>query len=176
MVCPTEPSATPPPVTLLSLPPEIISKIAAHLTVTDICRLAQVNRQLNFMADSTVVWKPLYRSVFNYDEPLMNPKPRSYTFVTPDERRPDNPWKLSYSQLHHAIHVRPQYEKRTCRGNATYFHSVQTAIVYAKHLHFLQQQKYLKAAYRKSEDFKNKQNAINLSPCILQVNIAPTSN
>lgn len=136
-----DPLTPPPAASLLSLPPELLFKISAHLSVIDICRLAQVNRHLRTIADSADIWKPLYRSVFEYDEPLFHVPPSFYVFRSSATSQLVNPWKVSYSHLHQAVHVRPFFDQRLCRaGNTHYFNSVKAAIEYAKHRQMIGQE------------------------------------
>jgi len=41
----------------------------------------------------------LYRSVFEYDLPMVNPEPQCYQFVKPEESTVPNPWKDSFKLL-----------------------------------------------------------------------------
>ncbi|PZC80811.1 hypothetical protein B5X24_HaOG213798 [Helicoverpa armigera] len=94
------------------LPDEVLLCILSHLTERDLCRVAQVCKRFNTIANDTELWKSLYQSVFEYDMPLMHPAPCQFEFVAPDECDADNPWKESFRQLYYGIHVRPNYRPK----------------------------------------------------------------
>ncbi|KOB71120.1 F-box only protein 11 [Operophtera brumata] len=86
------------------LPDEVLLCILSHLTERDLCRVSQVCKRFNTIANDTELWKSLYQSVFEYDTPLMHPAPCQFEFVAPDECDADNPWKESFRQLYYGIH------------------------------------------------------------------------
>ncbi|RVE54326.1 hypothetical protein evm_001153 [Chilo suppressalis] len=94
------------------LPDEVLLCILSHLTERDLCRVAQVCKRFNTIANDTELWKSLYQSVFEYDTPLMHPAPCQFEFVPADECEADNPWKESFRQLYYGIHVRPNYRPK----------------------------------------------------------------
>ena len=43
--------------------------------------------------------KDLYQSVYEYDLPIVNPAPKVYDFVEPQNSPHDNPWKESFRMM-----------------------------------------------------------------------------
>ena len=43
--------------------------------------------------------KGLYQSVYEYDLPIVNPSPKVYDFVEPQNSSHDNPWKESFRTM-----------------------------------------------------------------------------
>ena len=57
--------------------------------------------------------KNLYQNLYEYDLPLFNPAPCKFDFVKPEDSEYENPWKESFKQLYHGVHVRPGYSQHT---------------------------------------------------------------
>lgn len=93
------------------LPDEVLLCILSHLAERDLCRVAQVCKRFNTIANDTELWKSLYQSVFEYDMPLLHPAPCQFEFAAPDECDADNPWKESFRQLYAGVHVRPGHQQ-----------------------------------------------------------------
>ncbi|KAL4717943.1 hypothetical protein ACJJTC_001361 [Scirpophaga incertulas] len=113
------------------LPDEVLLCILSHLTERDLCRVAQVCKRFNTIANDTELWKSLYQSVFEYDTPLMHPAPCQFDFVPADECEADNPWKESFRQLYYGIHVRSNYRpKKDTR--IKFFNTIKAALEYVE--------------------------------------------
>ncbi|XP_045537691.1 F-box only protein 11 [Papilio machaon] len=113
------------------LPDEVLLCILSHLTERDLCRVAQVCKRFNTIANDTELWKSLYQSVFEYDTPLMHPAPCQFEFVAPDECDADNPWKESFRQLYYGIHVRPNYRPKK-DSRIKHFNTIRAALEYVE--------------------------------------------
>lgn len=114
------------------LPDEVLLTIFNYLLELDLCRVSQVCKRFQMIANDTEIWKRLYQSVYEYDLPLFNPAPCRFEFVSPEESDLANPWKESFRQLYRGIHVRPGYQDLTFKGrNLCYFNTVQGALDYA---------------------------------------------
>ncbi|CAL1527772.1 unnamed protein product [Lymnaea stagnalis] len=87
------------------LPDEVMFYIFSFLKELDLCNAAQVCRRFRAITNDHELWKVLYVEVFEYESPLMNPEPRVFQFVSPDDPNYDNPWKESFKQLYRGIHV-----------------------------------------------------------------------
>lgn len=114
----------------VTLPDEVILTIFSYLSEFDLCRVSLVCKRFNIIANDCELWKRLYQEVFEYDLPLMNPEPCKFSFVKVDDSEFSNPWKESFHQLHHGIHVRPNYVDKKGR-NLAIFNTIQSAIEYA---------------------------------------------
>jgi F-box protein 11 len=114
------------------LPDEVLLTIFNYLLEQDLCRVSQVCKRFQAIANDTEIWKRLYQSVYEYDLPLFNPGPCVFQFVSPEESDLANPWKESFRQLYRGIHVRPGYQDLTFKGrNLVYFNTIQAALDYA---------------------------------------------
>lgn len=114
------------------LPDEVLLTIFNYLLEQDLCRVSQVCKRFQVIANDTEIWKRLYQSVYEYDLPLFNPAPCRFEFVSPEESDLANPWKESFRQLYRGIHVRPGYQELTFKGrNIMYYSTVQAALEYA---------------------------------------------
>ncbi|KAG5872673.1 hypothetical protein JTB14_012949 [Gonioctena quinquepunctata] len=114
------------------LPDEVLLTIFNYLLEQDLCRVSQVCKRFQAIANDTEIWKRLYQSVYEYDLPLFNPAPCRFEFISPEESDLANPWKESFRQLYRGIHVRLGYQDVTFKGrNLVYFNTVQGALDYA---------------------------------------------
>lgn len=114
------------------LPDEVLLAIFSYLLEKDLCRLAQVCRRFNTIANDSELWKRLYQSVFEYDSPLFNPQICKFVFEKPEESDYVNPWKESFRQLYRGVHVRPGYQNRKYSSGRgiMYFDTIQAALDY----------------------------------------------
>ena len=64
--------------------------------------------------------KTLYQRVFEYDTPLFHTGICKYEFITIEESEYDNPWKESFKQLHHGVHVRPGFQEKALKHPSRY--------------------------------------------------------
>lgn len=113
------------------LPDEVLLCILSHLTERDLCRVAQVCKRFNTIANDTELWKSLYQSVFEYDMPLMHTAPCQFEFMTADECDADNPWKESFRQLYYGIHVRPNFRPKK-DSRIKHFNTIRAALEYVE--------------------------------------------
>ncbi|XP_030753348.1 F-box only protein 11 [Sitophilus oryzae] len=114
------------------LPDEVLLTIFSYLLEQDLCRVSQVCKRFQIIANDTELWKRLYQNVYEYDLPLFNPAPCRFEFISPEESELANPWKESFRQLYRGIHVRPGYQEMSFKGrNLMYFNTVQGALDYA---------------------------------------------
>lgn len=114
----------------ITLPDEVLLTIFSYLSEFDLCRVPLVCKRFNSIANDCELWKRLYQEVFEYDLPLMNPEPCKFSFVKVEDSEFSNPWKESFRQLHHGIHVRPNYVDKKSRS-ISIFNTIQSAIDYA---------------------------------------------
>ncbi|KAG7204011.1 hypothetical protein KM043_001873 [Ampulex compressa] len=113
------------------LPDEVLLTIFNYLMEQDLCRVSQVCKRFQAIANDTELWKSLYQQVYEYDLPLFNPAPCKFEFVSPDESDYPNPWKESFRQLYRGVHVRPGFQDLKFKGrNLPYFNTVQGALEY----------------------------------------------
>ena len=99
----------------------------------DLCRVSQVCKRFQGIANDTELWKSLYQQVYEYDLPLFNPAPCQFDFLPPDESDYPNPWKESFHQLYRGVHVRPGFQDLKFKGrNLPYFNTVQGALDYVE--------------------------------------------
>ena len=99
----------------------------------DLCRVSQVCKRFQVIANDTELWKSLYQQVYEYDLPLFNPAPCKFEFVSPDEAEYPNPWKESFRQLYRGVHVRLGYQDLEVKQKGRslpYFNTIQTALDY----------------------------------------------
>ncbi|XP_052767786.1 F-box only protein 11-like [Mya arenaria] len=89
------------------LPDEVLLKIFSYLLEFDLCRVAKVCKRFKTIADDAELWRKLYQQIFEYDLPLIRPEPKVFTFLEKDCKDYANPWKESFKQLFHGVHVRP---------------------------------------------------------------------
>jgi F-box protein 11 len=110
----------------ITLPDEVLLTIFSYLSEFDLCRVPLVCKRFNSIANDCELWKRLYQEVFEYDLPLMNPEPCKFSFVKVEDSEFSNPWKESFRQLHHGIHVRPNYVDKKSR-NISIFNTINYA-------------------------------------------------
>ncbi|XP_046741185.1 F-box only protein 11 isoform X1 [Diprion similis] len=111
------------------LPDEVVLTIFTYLMEQDLCRISQVCKRFQAIANDTELWKSLYQQVYEYDLPLFNPGLCKFEFVSPDESDYSNPWKESFRQLYRGVHVRPGFQDLKYKGrNLQYFNTVQKAL------------------------------------------------
>lgn len=115
------------------LPDEVLLTIFSYLLEKDLCRLSQVCKRFQTIANDNGLWKRLYHNIFEYDIPLFNPEPCKFEFIPPNDCEYANPWKESFRQLYRGIHVRPgQGSRYKARGRSlAHFDTVQTALDHA---------------------------------------------
>lgn len=113
------------------LPDEVLLAIFSYLLEQDLCRLAQVCKRFNTIANDTELWKRLYQSLFEYDLPLFNPEICKFVFEKPEESEFANSWKESFRQLYRGVHVRPGFQNKKYTGrNIVFFDTIQAALDY----------------------------------------------
>ncbi|GLH15626.1 F-box only protein 11-like Protein [Gryllus bimaculatus] len=96
--------------------------------------MAQVCRRFQKLADHPGHWKPLYREVFEYDLPLLHLAPCVFKFLELENCDRDNPWKDSFQQLYHGLHVRPGYEENAFPDRKImYFDTVHDALSFSNY-------------------------------------------
>lgn len=97
----------------------------------DLCRVSQVCKRFQVIANDTELWKSLYQQVYEYDLPLFNPAACKFEFVSPDESDYPNPWKESFRQLYRGVHVRLGYQESKQKGRSLpCFGTIQAALDY----------------------------------------------
>ncbi|XP_013385972.1 F-box only protein 11 isoform X2 [Lingula anatina] len=94
------------------LPDEVLLKIFSYLLEFDLCSVAQVCKRFHTIANDQELWKNLYQEVYEYQSPLFNPELGSFKFVEPQDSDHANPWKESFKQLYHGVHVRPGFHEQ----------------------------------------------------------------
>jgi F-box protein 11 len=113
------------------MPDEVLLTIFSYLLEQDLCRVSLVCKRFQAIANDCGLWKRLYQNVYEYDLPLFNPEHGVMNFVKVEDCEYANPWKESFRQLYHGIHVRPGYQDRKYQGrNISYFNTVQAALDY----------------------------------------------
>ncbi|KAK8398329.1 hypothetical protein O3P69_003895 [Scylla paramamosain] len=118
---------------LYELPDEVLLTIFSYLYERDLCHVAQVCKRFYTIANDNELWKNLYQGLYEYDLPLFNPSPCKFDFVQPEECDYDNPWKESFKQLYHGVHVRENYHKhggKETGRSVAYFETIQAAFDY----------------------------------------------
>lgn len=114
------------------MPDEVLLTIFSYLLEQDLCRVSLVCKRFQVIANDCGLWKRLYQNVYEYDMPLFNPEHSIMNFVKVEDCDYSNPWKESFRQLYHGIHVRPGYQDKKFQGrNISYFNTVQSALDYA---------------------------------------------
>lgn len=114
------------------MPDEVLLTIFSYLLEQDLCRVSLVCKRFQVIANDCGLWKRLYQNVYEYDMPLFNPEHSIMNFVKVEDCDYTNPWKESFRQLYHGIHVRPGYQDKKYQGrNISYFNTVQSALDYA---------------------------------------------
>ncbi|KAK2174892.1 hypothetical protein NP493_769g02005 [Ridgeia piscesae] len=93
------------------LPDEVLLKIFMYVLEFDLVNVMQVCKRFSQVANDMELWKDLYQSVYEYDLPIVNPAPKVYDFVEPQNSPHDNPWKESFRMMYNALHVRPGYHE-----------------------------------------------------------------
>lgn len=114
------------------LPDEVLLTIFTYLTEKDLCRVSQVCKRFQMIANDTELWKNLYQQVYEYDLPLFNPALCKFEFVSPEESEYSNPWKESFRQLYRGVHVRPGFPELKYKGSrhTPSFSTIQAALDY----------------------------------------------
>uniref|UniRef100_A0A0L8HIR2 F-box domain-containing protein n=1 Tax=Octopus bimaculoides TaxID=37653 RepID=A0A0L8HIR2_OCTBM len=74
-------------------------KIFSFLLEFDLCRAAQVSKRFRTISNDSELWRVLYKDVFEYDKPLMNPDSKTFNFVSPEEQKNQNSWKESFCHI-----------------------------------------------------------------------------
>lgn len=114
------------------MPDEVLLTIFSYLLEQDLCRVSLVCKRFQGIANDCGLWKRLYQSVYEYDLPLFNPEHGVMNFLKIEDCEYANPWKESFRQLYHGIHVRPGYQEKKYHGrNISYFNTVQAALDFA---------------------------------------------
>lgn len=114
------------------MPDEVMLTIFSYLLEQDLCRVALVCKRFNGIANDCGLWKRLYQNVYEYDLPLFTPEHGVMNFVKVEDCEFTNPWKESFRQLYHGIHVRVGYQEKKYQGrNISFFNTVQAALDYA---------------------------------------------
>jgi len=114
------------------MPDEVLLTIFSYLLEQDLCRVSLVCKRFQIIANDCGLWKRLYQNVYEYDMPLFHPEHGVMNFVKVEDCDYTNPWKESFRQLYHGIHVRPGYQDKKYQGrNISYFNTVQAALDYA---------------------------------------------
>ncbi|XP_015364376.1 PREDICTED: F-box only protein 11 [Diuraphis noxia] len=116
------------------LPDEVMLTIFSYLYEQDLCRIAQVCKRFQAIANDNNLWKRLYQSVFEYDTPLFHTENSRFDFIPFEESEHHNPWKESFRQLKkRCLHVRPHYNgtaKDPVR-RMPHFETIQAGLDYA---------------------------------------------
>jgi len=87
---------------------EVLVLIFSYLFEKDLSSVSRVNRRFNRIANDHGLWRNLFEDTFEYALPLYHPTPAKFEFRPPHRwRNHYNPWKESFIQLRHGIHVRP---------------------------------------------------------------------
>jgi F-box protein 11 len=124
------------------LPDEVLICIFSYLFERDLCRVSQVCKRFQSIANDTELWyvginisetsfrdsstffsfdrKTLYQRVFEYDTPLFHTGICKYEFIAIEESEYDNPWKESFKQLNHGVHVRPGFQEKALKYPSRY--------------------------------------------------------
>ncbi|XP_046437495.1 F-box only protein 11-like isoform X1 [Daphnia pulex] len=117
------------------LPDEVLICIFSYLFERDLCRVSQVCKRFQSIANDTELWKTLYQRVFEYDTPLFHTGICKYEFIAIEESEYDNPWKESFKQLNHGVHVRPGFQEKALKypsrykgRSIAYFDTIQSAL------------------------------------------------
>ncbi|XP_054154393.1 F-box only protein 11-like [Oppia nitens] len=126
---------------LYELPDEVLLTIFSYLLEQDLCRVAQVCKRFNTIANDCELWKTLYHNVYEYDSPLFHSGLCKFEFVSYDECDIENPWKESFKQLYRGVHVRTGYQEqyevnpdRYKGRNISYFDTIEQAFTYSEEL------------------------------------------
>lgn len=114
------------------MPDEVLLTIFTFLGEQDLCRVSQVCKRFQVIANDTELWKSLYQQVYEYDLPLFNPAPSKFEFVSPDDSEYPNPWKESFRQLYRGVHVRQSHQENSKQKHKspTIFPTIQAALEY----------------------------------------------
>lgn len=121
------------------LPDEVIAHILSFLLEFDLCSVAQVCKKFHAIANDNELWKRLYTDVYEYRLPLLNPERKIFTFQIPEMCEMRNPWRHSFKQFYHSLHVRPGYasnieeNRERWRGrNILYFNTITGAMNFSE--------------------------------------------
>lgn len=124
---------------LYQLPDEVLLSIFSYLLEKDLCRVAQVCKRFNVIADDIEVWRSLYQELYEYELPLeLNHGSKQEIlpkFNPLKDCKVANPWKQSFKQLYRSLHVRQgykeEYESNVLRyqgRSVTFFNTIEQAI------------------------------------------------
>ncbi|GMS80229.1 hypothetical protein PENTCL1PPCAC_2404, partial [Pristionchus entomophagus] len=112
------------------LPEELVHKVFSYLNEKDLSYCSGVSRQFYKTANSQRVWKKLYQATFEYSLPMYHPHPGK--FELRDQGRWKgvvNPWKESFKQLRHGVHVRPGCSS-VYEGRMRHFERIEHALLH----------------------------------------------
>ncbi|VDM96642.1 unnamed protein product [Thelazia callipaeda] len=88
------------------LPDEIFMKIYSYLYEGDLMACSTVSHRFYRLSNDLNLWKGLYQEAFEYQIPLYHPEPCKFEFREVGLwKNVRNPWKASFCQLRHGIHV-----------------------------------------------------------------------
>ncbi|KAK0411423.1 hypothetical protein QR680_005646 [Steinernema hermaphroditum] len=90
-------------------PDEVLIKICSLLVEGELASVSLTCKRLHRISNDLSIWKKLFEHVYEYQTPLFHPAPTVFEFREPNLWDPTvtNPWKESFRQLYHAVHVRP---------------------------------------------------------------------
>jgi F-box protein 11 len=92
------------------LPDELLSTVFLYLVEGDLIKCSSVSHRFKKIANDLGIWKELYTQVYEYTLPLYHPtKTTKFSFKEPANWKGANPWKDSFRQLRHGVHVRPGF-------------------------------------------------------------------
>ncbi|CAD5225831.1 unnamed protein product [Bursaphelenchus okinawaensis] len=114
------------------IPYEVVSKIFDYLYEDDLARCAQVCHRFNRVAGDPELWRRKYLDVFEYTQPLHHPAHSKFEFRDPKQSRRPNPWRDSYLQLKHGVHVWPGMGDRLARRKIAHFETIDGALKYVE--------------------------------------------
>ncbi|KAI1720717.1 right handed beta helix region domain-containing protein [Ditylenchus destructor] len=121
---------------LEKLPDELLTTVFSWLVEGDLGRCASVSRRFNKVSNDLGIWKQLYIQVYEYTTPLYHPTSSKYELREAHRwRNCPNPWKESFTQLRHGVHVRPSqstiYDNQPGRRIA-HFESIEPALKFVE--------------------------------------------
>lgn len=97
----------------------MVSRCFVNICITTLCVCLEKQKKKKecfVMTNITVIYrKNLYQGLYEYDLPLFNSSPCKFDFVQPEDCDYDNPWKESFKQLYHGVHVRQGYQKHASK-------------------------------------------------------------
>uniref|UniRef100_A0A915EMP9 F-box protein 11 n=1 Tax=Ditylenchus dipsaci TaxID=166011 RepID=A0A915EMP9_9BILA len=118
------------------IPDELLSTVFSYLVEGDLARCSPVSRRFHKISNDLGIWKQLYMQVYEYSTPLYHPISSKYELREPHRwRNCVNPWKDSFVQLRHGVHVRPGqspiYDRQPGRKIA-HFESIELALKFVE--------------------------------------------